>query len=282
MPSSQGAIGDIYNFKLEPSLTLGCGSWGGNSISENVGIKHLMNVKTVAERRARTCSGSGFRRKSSSKYNALPIALEEVADRKKAFIVTDKPLFDLGYTDYVTKSLEEKGIDFEIFHEVEPDPTLTTVNRGLKIMNDFKPDLIIALGGGSPMDAAKIMWLMYEAPDAKFELLAMRFMDIRKRIFDFPKLGKKALMVAIPTTSGTGSEVTPFAVVTDDRTGVKYPIADYELTPPWPSSIRRWCFRCRRNSAPTRAWTPSRTAWRLSPRSSRPTTPTPWRWSRSG
>ncbi len=230
MPSSQGAIGDIYNFKLEPSLTLGCGSWGGNSISENVGIKHLMNVKTVAERRENML---WFRvpPKVFFKYNALPIALEEVADRKKAFIVTDKPLFDLGYTDYVTKSLEEKGIDFEIFHEVEPDPTLTTVNRGLKIMNDFKPDLIIALGGGSPMDAAKIMWLMYEAPDAKFELLAMRFMDIRKRIFDFPKLGKKALMVAIPTTSGTGSEVTPFAVVTDDRTGVKYPIADYELTP---------------------------------------------------
>ena len=230
MPSSQGAIGDIYNFKLEPSLTLGCGSWGGNSISENVGIKHLMNVKTVAERRENML---WFRvpPKIFFKYNAIPIALEEVADRKKAFIVTDKPLFDLGYTDYVTKPLEEKGIDYEIFHEVEPDPTLSTVKRGLAIMNNFKPDLIIALGGGSPMDAAKIMWLMYEAPDTKFELLAMRFMDIRKRIFDFPKLGKKALMVAIPTTSGTGSEVTPFAVVTDDRTGAKYPIADYELTP---------------------------------------------------
>lgn len=230
MPSSQGAIGDIYNFKLEPSLTLGCGSWGGNSISENVGIKHLMNVKTVAERRENML---WFRvpPKIFFKYNALPIALEEVADRKRAFIVTDKPLFELGYTDYVTKPLEEKGIDYEIFHEVEPDPTLATVKRGLAIMNNFKPDLIIALGGGSPMDAAKIMWLMYEAPDAKFELLAMRFMDIRKRIFDFPKLGVKALMVAIPTTSGTGSEVTPFAVVTDDRTGVKYPIADYELTP---------------------------------------------------
>jgi len=230
MPSSQGAIGDIYNFKLEPSLTLGCGSWGGNSISENVGIKHLMNVKTVAERRENML---WFRvpPKIFFKYNALPIAMEEVADRKKAFIVTDKPLFELGYTEYVTKVLEEKGIDFEIFHDVEPDPTLTTVNRGLAIMNNFKPDLIIALGGGSPMDAAKIMWLMYEAPDVKFELLAMRFMDIRKRIYDFPKLGKKALMVAIPTTSGTGSEVTPFAVVTDDRTGVKYPIADYELTP---------------------------------------------------
>ncbi len=230
MPSSQGAIGDIYNFKLEPSLTLGCGSWGGNSISENVGIKHLMNVKTVAERRENML---WFRvpPKIFFKYNAIPIALEEVADRKKALIVTDKSLFDLGYTDYVTKPLEERGIDFEIFHEVEPDPTLSAVKRGLAIMNNFKPDLIIALGGGSPMDAAKIMWLMYEAPEAKFELLAMRFMDIRKRIFDFPKLGKKALMVAIPTTSGTGSEVTPFAVVTDDRTGVKYPIADYELTP---------------------------------------------------
>jgi len=230
MPSSQGAIGDIYNFKLEPSLTLGCGSWGGNSISENVGIKHLMNVKTVAERRENML---WFRvpPKVFFKYGCLPIALDEVADRKRAFIVTDKPLFDLGVTDNVTQALEEKGIDFEIFHDVEPDPTFATVNRGLKIMNNFKPDLIIALGGGSPMDAAKIMWLMYEAPDVKFELLAMRFMDIRKRIYDFPKLGKKALMVAVPTTSGTGSEVTPFAVVTDERTGSKYPIADYELTP---------------------------------------------------
>ncbi len=230
MPSSQGAIGDIYNFKLEPSLTLGCGSWGGNSISENVGIKHLMNVKTVAERRENML---WFRipPKVFFKHGALPIALEEVADRKRAFIITDKPLFDLGYTDCLTQPLEEKGIDFEIFHDVEPDPTFATVNRGLKIMNNFKPDLIIALGGGSPMDAAKIMWLMYEAPEVKFELLAMRFMDIRKRIYDFPKLGKKAIMVAVPTTSGTGSEVTPFAVVTDERTGIKYPIADYELTP---------------------------------------------------
>lgn len=230
MPSSQGAIGDLYNFKLEPSLTLGCGSWGGNSISENVGVKHLMNVKTIAERRENML---WFRvpPKIFFKYGALPIALDEVADKKRAFIVTDKYLCDAGYVSYITTALEEKNIEYEIFSEVEPDPTVSTINRGLKTMNFFKPDLIIAFGGGSPMDAAKMMWLMYEAPEVKFELLAMRFMDIRKRIYDFPKLGKKALMVAIPTTSGTGSEVTPFAVITDDKTGMKYPIADYELTP---------------------------------------------------
>ncbi len=229
-PSSQGAIGDLYNFKLEPSLTLGCGSWGGNSVSENVGVKHLMNVKTVAERRENML---WFRvpPKIFFKSGCLPFALEEVADRKRAFIVTDKVLYDLGYHEAITRVFEEKGIEYEIFHEVEPDPTIAAIKKGVAVMNRLKPDLIIALGGGSPMDAAKIMWLMYEDPEAKFELLAMRFMDIRKRIFGFPKLGKKAIMVAVPTSSGTGSEVTPFAVVTDEKTGVKYPIADYELTP---------------------------------------------------
>ncbi|HPO50171.1 MAG TPA: iron-containing alcohol dehydrogenase, partial [Spirochaetota bacterium] len=230
MPSSQGAIGDIYNFKLEPSLTLGCGSWGGNSVSENVGIKHLINTKTVAERRENML---WFRvpPKIYFKYGCLPIALQELEGKKRAFIVTDKPLFDLGYVDKVSAILDELKIDYQIFSEVEPDPTLTTINKGLTRINAFQPDVFIALGGGSPMDAAKIMWLMYEYPDVKFEGLALRFMDIKKRIYKFPTLGKKAVMVAIPTTSGTGSEVTPFAVVTDDKVGVKYPIADYELTP---------------------------------------------------
>ena len=230
MPSSHGAIGDIYNFKLEPSLTLGCGSWGGNSISENVGVKHLMNVKTIAERRENML---WFRLppKVFFKYGCLPIALRELAGRKRAFIVTDKPLFDLGFADRITRVLSSMGIEHEIFYEVQPDPNLSTVRRGLRAMSVFKPDLIIALGGGSPMDAAKIMWLMYENPGAKFEEMAMRFMDIEKRICSLPELGKKTLMVAIPTTSGTGSEVTPFAVVTDDATGAKYPIADYALTP---------------------------------------------------
>jgi acetaldehyde dehydrogenase / alcohol dehydrogenase len=230
MPSSQGAIGDIFNFKLEPSLTLGCGSWGGNSVSENVGVKHLINIKTIAERRENM---QWFRvpPKIYFKYNSLPIALQELSDKKRAFIVTDKPLFDLGYIDRVTAILEEMKIEYQVFFDVEPDPTLSTVNKGLARINSFKPDVFIALGGGSPIDAAKIMWLMYEYPDVQFEGLALRFIDIRKRIYKFPALGKKALMVAIPTTSGTGSEVTPFAVVTDDKTGIKYPIADYELTP---------------------------------------------------
>ncbi|SDC77933.1 bifunctional acetaldehyde-CoA/alcohol dehydrogenase [Geotoga petraea] len=230
MPSSQGAIGDIYNFKLEPSLTLGCGSWGGNSVSENVGVKHLMNIKTVAERRENML---WFKvpPKMYFKYGCLPLALHELENKKRAFIVTDKFLFDSGYSEKVTSILENMGIDTEVFFDVEPDPSLNTVNKGVNIMNTFQPDVIIALGGGSPMDAAKIMWLMYEHPEVKFEGLALRFMDIRKRVYKFPELGKKASMVAIPTTSGTGSEVTPFAVVTDNKTGIKYPIADYELTP---------------------------------------------------
>ncbi len=230
MPSSQGAIGDIYNFRLEPSLTLGCGSWGGNSVSENVGVKHLLNIKTIAERRENML-WFNVPSKIYLKAGSLPLALRDLKGRKRAFLVTDKPLFDLHYTDRVTGVLDELQIDHEIFCDVEPDPSLSTVQRGLAVMNLFKPDVIIAMGGGSPMDAAKIMWLMYEHPEVEFEGLALRFMDIRKRIYEFPKLGKKAMMVAIPTTSGTGSEVTPFAVVTDDRTGAKYPIADYELTP---------------------------------------------------
>jgi acetaldehyde dehydrogenase/alcohol dehydrogenase len=230
MPSSQGAIGDIYNFRLEPSLTLGCGSWGGNSVSENVGVKHLLNIKTIAERRENML-WFNVPSKIYLKAGSLPLALRDLKGRKRAFVVTDKPLFDLHYTDRVTGVLDELQIDHEIFCDVEPDPSLSTVQRGLAMMNLFKPDVIIAMGGGSPMDAAKIMWLMYEHPEVEFEGLALRFMDIRKRIYEFPKLGKKAMMVAIPTTSGTGSEVTPFAVVTDDRTGAKYPIADYELTP---------------------------------------------------
>lgn len=230
MPSSQGAIGDIYNFKLEPSLTLGCGSWGGNSVSENVGVKHLMNIKTIAERKENML---WFRvpEKIYFKYGSLPAALNELEGKKRAFIITDKPLYDLGYTDRVTNELDSIGIDFRIFSEVEPDPTISTVRKTVKQMNSFQPDIIIALGGGSPMDAAKIAWLMYEHPEAEFRELSMTFMDIRKRIYKFPKLGDKAYFVAIPTTSGTGSEVTPFAVVTDDQTGIKYPIADYELTP---------------------------------------------------
>ena len=230
MPSSQGAIGDIYNFKLEPSLTLGCGSWGGNSISENVGVKHLMNIKNIAERRENML---WFKvpPKLYIKYGCLALALKELTDRKRAVIITDKPLYDLGYADKVTQVLEEMKMEYEVFFEVKPDPDLATIHKGLDLCNVFKPDLIIALGGGSPMDAAKMMWLMYENPEAKFEEMAMRFMDIEKRIYAFPDLGKKARFVAIPTTSGTGSEVTPFAVVTDDATGKKYPIADYALTP---------------------------------------------------
>lgn len=229
-PSSQGAIGDLYNFKLEPSLTLGCGSWGGNSVSENVGVKHLMNVKTVAERRENTL-WFNVPKNIYFKFGCLPLALKDLAGSKRAMIVTDKPLMDLGLVAKVTDALDAINMDYEIFYDVKPDPDLSTVKAGLKMMNGYKPDVIIALGGGSPMDAAKIMWLMYESPETKFEDLAMRFMDIKKRICTFPELGKKAKMVCIPTTSGTGSEVTPFAVVTDDKTGAKYPIADYALTP---------------------------------------------------
>ncbi len=229
-PSSQGAIGDLYNFKLDPSLTLGCGSWGGNSVSGNVGPQHLLNIKTVTERRENML---WFRipPKVYFKFGCLPIALQDIRDRKRAFIVTDKPLFDLGMCDRVTQVLEDLGLKYEIFYDVEPDPSLDTVMRGVEMMNNFNPDVIIPVGGGSPMDAAKIMWLMYEHPETDFESLAMRFMDIRKRVYELPPLGQKAMLVAIPTTSGTGSEVTPFAVVTDNRTGMKYPLADYALTP---------------------------------------------------
>jgi acetaldehyde dehydrogenase/alcohol dehydrogenase len=230
MPSSQGAIGDIYNFRLEPSLTLGCGSWGGNSVSENVGVKHLMNIKTIAERRDNML---WFRvpPKIYLKAGSLPVALQELEGKKRAFIVTDSALFNLGYAEKVTSVLEPLGIECECFHQVKPDPTLHTIKQGVKLINAFKPDVIIALGGGSPMDAAKIIWLLYENPDVEFEGLALRFMDIRKRIYSLPNAGKKALFIAIPTTAGTGSEVTPFSVITDDRTGMKYPIADYALTP---------------------------------------------------
>ncbi|GAB4209593.1 MAG: bifunctional acetaldehyde-CoA/alcohol dehydrogenase [Coleofasciculaceae cyanobacterium] len=229
-PSSQGAIGDLYNFRLDPSLTLGCGTWGGNSISGNVGPQHLLNVKTVTERRENML---WFRipPKVYFKYGCLPTALRELAGKQRAFIITDKPLFELGITRPVEDVLEEIGLKYDIFYDVEPDPSLGTVKRGLSLMNTFNPDVIIALGGGSPMDAAKVMWLMYEHPETEFEGLAMRFMDIRKRVYELPTLGQKAIMVAIPTTSGTGSEVTPFAVVTDERTGIKYPLADYALTP---------------------------------------------------
>lgn len=232
MPSSQGAIGDIYNFKLDPSLTLGCGSWGGNSVSENVGVKHLLNIKNVAERRENML---WFRapEKVYFKYGCMGVALKELKnmDKKKAFIVSDKVLYDLGFVDKITGVLDEIGIDHKVFFDVEPDPTLAVAKKGAKEMESFEPDVIIALGGGSPMDAAKIMWTMYEHPQVRFEDLAMRFMDIRKRVYSFPKLGEKAMMVAIPTSAGTGSEVTPFAVITDEKTGVKYPLADYELTP---------------------------------------------------
>lgn len=230
MPSSQGAIGDIYNFRLEPSLTLGCGSWGGNSVSENVGVKHLMNIKTVAERRENML---WFRvpPKIYMKAGCLPVALQDLEGMKRAFIITDSALFNLGYVDRITGVLEKLGIECECFHQVRPDPTLSTVNEGVRLINAFKPDVVIALGGGSPMDAAKIIRLLYEHPDVEFEGLALRFMDIRKRIYTFPIGNQKSTFIAIPTTSGTGSEVTPFAVITDDRTGLKYPIADYSLTP---------------------------------------------------
>ncbi|WFQ80537.1 bifunctional acetaldehyde-CoA/alcohol dehydrogenase [Xenorhabdus sp. SF857] len=231
-PASQGGIGDLYNFKLSPSLTLGCGSWGGNSISENVGPKHLINTKTVAKR-AENMLWHKLPKSIYFRRGSLPIALEEVATDgvKRAFIVTDRFLFNNGYADQVINVLKSYGVETEVFFEVEADPTLSIVRKGAEHMHLFKPDVIIALGGGSPMDAAKIMWVMYEHPETHFEELALRFMDIRKRIYKFPKMGVKAKLVAITTTSGTGSEVTPFAVVTDDVTGQKYPLADYALTP---------------------------------------------------
>lgn len=232
-PSSQGGIGDLYNFKLAPSLTLGCGSWGGNSVSENVGVKHLINIKTVAKRRENML---WFRapEKVYFKRGSLKVALDElknVMDKKRVFVVTDKFLYENGYTKDITDKLEEMGMAYEVFSNVTPDPTLTCAKEGAKIMSAFKPDAIIAVGGGSPMDAGKIMWVMYEHPEIEFEDLAMRFMDIRKRIYTFPKMGEKAYFIAIPTTAGTGSEVTPFAVITDDSTGTKYPLADYQLMP---------------------------------------------------
>lgn len=229
-PSSQGAIGDLYNFKLDPSLTLGCGTWGGNSISENVGPRHLLNIKTVTQRRENML---WFRipPKIYFKPGCLPIALRELAGKKRAFLVTDKPLFELGMLHPITQVLDEIRVSWDVYHDVEPDPTLSNVNRGLEQLRQFQPDVIIAVGGGSPMDAAKVMWLMYEQPQVEFDGLAMRFMDIRKRVYELPPLGQKAQLICIPTTSGTGSEVTPFAVVTDDRVGIKYPLADYALTP---------------------------------------------------
>ena len=229
-PAAQGAIGDIYNFRLEPSLTLGCGSWGRNSVSENVGVKHLMNIKSVAKREENML---WFKvpPKVYFKPGCLSLALKELKGRKKAFIVTDKALFDLGYTKKVTDVLDTLGIQYKIFSDVKPDPDLTTINKARDMVESFEPDILLALGGGSPIDACKILWIMYEHPELKFEDLARRFMDIRKRIFEFPQMGVKAQMVAIPTTSGTGSEVTPFSIITDDKTGVKYAIADYALTP---------------------------------------------------
>lgn len=232
-PSSQGGIGDLYNFKLRPSLTLGCGSWGGNSVSENVGVKHLINIKTVAQRRENML---WFRvpQKVYMKKGCLPVALDElkhVMGKKKAFIVTDSFLYNNGYTKPITDKLDEMGIQHTTFFDVAPDPTLACAKEGAAQMAAFKPDCIIALGGGSAMDAGKIMWVMYEHPEVDFMDMAMRFMDIRKRVYTFPKMGEKAYFIAIPTSAGTGSEVTPFAVITDEKTGVKYPLADYELLP---------------------------------------------------
>ena len=232
-PSSQGGIGDIYNFVLTPSLTLGCGSWGGNSVSENVGVKHLINIKTVAMRRENML---WFRapEKVYQKKGCLAVALKELSQvlgKKKAFIVTDSFLYSNGYTKPIEKSLEAQGIMFTTFSNVAPDPTLACAKEGAKLMASFKPDVIIAIGGGSAMDAGKIMWVLYEHPEVDFMDMAMRFMDIRKRVYTFPHMGDKAYFIAIPTSAGTGSEVTPFAVITDEKTGVKYPLADYELMP---------------------------------------------------
>ena len=232
-PSSQGGIGDLYNFKLAPSLTLGCGSWGGNSVSENVGVKHLINIKTVAERRENML---WFRapEKVYIKKGCLPVALDELKNimgKKRAFIVTDNFLYKNGYTKPITDKLDEMGIVHATFGDVAPDPTLQCAEKGVEQMRAFEPDTIIALGGGSAMDAAKIMWVLYEHPEADFMDMAMRFMDIRKRVYTFPKMGEKAYFIAIPTSAGTGSEVTPFAVITDETTGIKYPLADYQLMP---------------------------------------------------
>ena len=232
-PAAHGGIGDLYNFKLAPSLTLGCGSWGGNSVSENVGVKHLINIKTVAQRREnmlwlRTPEKVYFKR------GCLPVALDELGNvmhKKRAFIVTDTFLYKNGYTDVITNKLDEMGIRYSCFFDVTPDPTLQCAREGVKAMTAFEPDVIIALGGGSAMDAAKIMWVMYEHPEVNFEDMAMDFMDIRKRVYKFPKMGEKAYFVAVPTSSGTGSEVTPFAIITDKDTGIKWPIADYEILP---------------------------------------------------
>lgn len=232
-PSSHGGIGDLYNFKLRPSLTLGCGSWGGNSVSENVGVNHLLNIKTVAERRENML---WFRNpeKVYFKKGCMPVALSELKDiynKKRAFVVTDSFLYMNGYTKPITDKLDEMGIVYTVFSDVQPDPTLANAQAGAAAMRAFQPDTIIALGGGSAMDAGKIMWVMYEHPEVDFQDMAMRFMDIRKRVYTFPKMGEKAYFVAIPTSSGTGSEVTSFAVITDQETGVKYPLADYELMP---------------------------------------------------
>ena len=229
-PSSQGGIGDLYNFKLEPSLTLGCGSWGGNAVSGNVGVEHLLNYKTVAERRENML---WFKvpPKVYFKRGCIDLALRELEGKKRAFIVTDRFLFNSGAVNSITNVLDEIGIDHQIFFDVKPDPTIATVNQALDIVRPYEPDVIIALGGGSPMDAAKMIWLMYEHPETDFEDISMRFMDIRKRIQRLPELGKKATMVAVPTTSGTGSEVTPFSIITDEKTHYKYAISDYALTP---------------------------------------------------
>lgn len=229
-PASQGGIGDLYNFRLEPSLTLGCGSWGGNSVSENVGPKHLLNYKTVAIRRENMLWYK-VPSKIYFKRGATDLALREFEGKKRAFIVTDRFLFDSGALRPITDTLEEIRTDYEIFFDVKPDPTLSNVEQAMSIVHSYQPDLIIALGGGSPMDVAKIIWLMYEHPETNFEDISMRFMDIRKRICSLPELGKKAQLVCIPTTSGTGSEVTPFSIITDDKTHIKYALADYALTP---------------------------------------------------
>ena len=229
-PSSQGGIGDLFNFKLEPSLSLGCGSWGGNAVSGNIGVEHLLNYKTVAERRENML---WFKvpPKVYFKRGCLDLALKELRGKKRAFIVTDRFLFNSGAVENITKVLDEIGIDHQVFFDVKPDPTIATVKQAMEIVKPYEPDVIIALGGGSPMDAGKIIWLLYEQPDTNFEDISMRFMDIRKRICQIPELGQKATMVCIPTTSGTGSEVTPFSIITDEKTHYKYAIADYALTP---------------------------------------------------
>jgi acetaldehyde dehydrogenase/alcohol dehydrogenase len=229
-PSSHGGIGDLYNFKLAPSLTLGCGSWGGNSVSENVGIKHLLNIKTVAERRE-NMQWLRTPERVYIKKGCLPSALCEIKRRKRAFVVTDEFLFSNGFTKPITAKLDEMGLSHTAFFDVKPDPTLDSAIKGAEAMTAFKPDVIIAVGGGSAMDAAKIMWVLYEHPECDFEDMAMRFSDIMKRIYEFPKMGEKAYFIAIPTTAGTGSEVTPFAVITDDKSGIKYPLADFQLLP---------------------------------------------------